>query len=507
MRDISSLLVILILSSVPYSIVQESVSYRETEKMWTATGYDCTNQTYSEGAFYADGTNGNDSWAGTSECPTVTIQRAVDLASQGDTIIVRSGTYHETVTLDEQDMTLRAEEGSRVILDGSESLIDDLGGTWVVHDSSSSEGTIWRAELSKDAWQLFVDYEEEMPARWPNANFSDGTALNDDEYWAHGSVDIGDFQTNESSDCPEGMVKFQDGGEYYCLNYVNGELEDDNGTYAGHSGLNNSGVNATGAIAVLNIGSFRTWSRNVTSHNTSNGSFSFEEVPSGEWKYKHHMYFLTQKLELLDVPGEWFFDHNSADNTVYYMPRDGKDPNEMNIRMKTQAFAILCADDDGVIVEGFDYFATTFSLDDCDGAQIRNSTLLYPSTSKRSLGHAGEDMDNRYVSRIEDCIGCLIDSCDFLYTDGAAFEAHGGASSSQNNSINNSYFYYIDWSGSDQKSLMTTIMMDGTTNRSPTTRCTKPGPPPPLGSATPRRSCSTRSSTPHTSNPTARSCR
>ena len=285
-----------------------------------------------------------------------------------------------------------------------------------------------------------------MPARWPNANFSDGTALNDDEYWAHGSVDVNDYETNETAPCNDGMVKYQSGSKYYCLDYVNGELEDDNSSYAGHDGLIDSGVNATGAIAVLNIGSFRTWSRNVTSHNTSNGSFTFQEVPSSEWKYKHHMYFLTQKLELLDVPGEWFFDHESSSNTVYYMPRDGSDPNDLDIRMKTQPYAILCSDDDGVVVEGFDYFATTFSLDDCDGSEIRNSTLLYPSTSKRSLGHAGEDMDNRHVSRVDDCIGCLIDSCDFLYTDGAAFEAHGGASSSQNNTINNSYFYHIDWS-------------------------------------------------------------
>ncbi|MCH2640584.1 MAG: hypothetical protein MKZ60_05375, partial [Candidatus Thalassarchaeum sp.] len=465
MRRTAVLLVILMLTSVAASMSNGYWMANEPLQMGSSSGASCTNQTHSGGAFYADIASGNDSWAGTSDCPTASIQAAVDLAGQGDSVIVMEGVYHEAITLDEPGMRLKAADGERVILDGSRSVKDDLGGSWSVHDSSSSEGTVWKADLSQEAWQLFVDYQEEMPARWPNANFSDGTALNDDEYWAHGSVDVNDYETNETAPCNDGMVKYQSGSKYYCLDYVNGELEDDNASYAGHDGLIDSGVNATGAIAVLNIGSFRTWSRNVTSHNTSNGSFTFQEVPSSEWKYKHHMYFLTQKLELLDVPGEWFFDHESSSNTVYYMPRDGSDPNDLDIRMKTQPYAILCSDDDGVVVEGFDYFATTFSLDDCDGSEIRNSTLLYPSTSKRSLGHAGEDMDNRHVSRVDDCIGCLIDSCDFLYTDGAAFEAHGGASSSQNNTINNSYFYHIDWSGSDQKSLMTTIMMDGTSNR------------------------------------------
>ena len=465
MRRTAVLLVILMLTSVAASMSNGYWMVNEPSQMGSSSGASCTNQTHSGGAFYADIVTGNDSWAGTSDCPTASIQVAVDLAGEGGSVIVREGVYHEVITLDEPGMRLKAADGERVILDGSRSVKDDLGGSWSVHDSSSSEGTVWKTDLSQDAWQLFVDYQEEMPARWPNANFSDGTALNDDEYWAHGSVDVDDYETDATTPCNDGMVKYQSGSNYYCLNYLNGELEDDNSSYSGHDGLIDSGVNATGAIAVLNIGSFRTWSRNVTSHNTSNGSFTFQEVPSSGWKYKHHMYFLTQKLELLDVPGEWFFDHESPSNTVYYMPRDGRDPNDLNIRMKTQPYAILCSGDDGVVVEGFDYFATTFKLDDCDGSEIRNSTLLYPSTSKRSLGYAGEDMDNRYVSRVDDCIGCLVDRCDFLYTDGAAFEAHGGASSSQNNTINNSYFYHIDWSGSDQKSLMTTIMMDGTTNR------------------------------------------
>ena len=465
MKRIAVLLVILMVSAVPASIDREFSLSTDKEIVFPSTSVNCSNQTHGGGSFFVDSTNGNDSWSGTYACPKGTIQSAVDLVAENGTVVVREGVYYETVTLGKQGVRLKAAEGERVILDGSRSVSNDLGGIWEIYDSTSTEGTVWKANLSEQAWQFFVDYEEEMPARWPNANFSDGTALNDDEYWGHGSVDVGDYETDSSTECNEGMVKHQNGNKYYCLNYINGELEDDNSSYLGHDGLIESGINATGAIAVLNIGSFRTWSRNVTSHNASNGSFTFQEVPSSEWKYKHHMYFLTQKLELLDVPGEWFFDHESPGNTVYYMPREGSNPNDLNIRMKTRAYSVLCTDNDDVIVEGFDYFASTFNLDDCDGSEIRNSTLLYPSTSKRSLGFAGEDMDDRFVSRVDDCIGCIVDSCDFLYTDGAAFEAHGGSSSSQNNTINNSYFYHIDWSGSDQKSLMTTIMMDGTANR------------------------------------------
>ncbi|MGY8716073.1 MAG: hypothetical protein ACKVI6_06505, partial [Candidatus Poseidoniales archaeon] len=463
MKHIEVIFVLFILLLSPVLMVQDNLSLKENQN-FVLSAAECANETYSSGPLYADIINGNDAWPGTIDCPKISIQSAIDAASDDGEVIVKSGTYHEIISLNKPGITLTAAEGERVILDGTESVNEDLGGNWEIHDSSSFSDIIWKADLSKDAWQLFIDYEEEMPARWPNANFSDDTALNDNEYWAHGNIDDGDYETDSSTSCNEGMVKYQSGSKYYCLNYVNGELQDDGGTYAGHDGLIDSGIDATGAIAVLNIGSFRTWSRNITSHTLSNGSMIFDIVPSDEWKYKHHMYFLTQKLNLLDTPGEWFFDHESSENTVYYMPRDGQNPNLLNIRMKTQAYSILCSDDDGVVVDGFDFFATTFSLDDCDASVIKNSNLVYPSTSKRSLGYAGENADERFVSRVDDCIGCIIDKCTFIYTDGAAFEAHGGAASSMNNQINNSYFYYIDWSGSDQKSLMTTIMMDGTSN-------------------------------------------
>ena len=207
MRRTAVLLVILMLTSVAASMSNGYWMANEPLQMGSSSGANCTNQTHSGGAFYADVASGNDSWAGTSDCPTASIQAAVDLAGQGDSVIVMEGVYHEAITLDEPGMRLKAADGERVILDGSRSVKDDLGGSWSVHDSSSSEGTVWKADLSQEAWQLFVDYQEEMPARWPNANFSDGTALNDDEYWAHGSVDVNDYETNETAPCNDGMVK------------------------------------------------------------------------------------------------------------------------------------------------------------------------------------------------------------------------------------------------------------------------------------------------------------
>ena len=129
----------------------------------------------------------------------------------------------ETVSLDSEGQTLRAASGARVILDGSESVTGDLNATWTQHSQLDS-GWVWKVDLPKDAWQLFLSYEEEMPARWPNANFSDFTALDDDDYWAHGTISGTDIDnTDDDGDgypdvgCPSGEELYLSGSDWYCV--------------------------------------------------------------------------------------------------------------------------------------------------------------------------------------------------------------------------------------------------------------------------------------------------
>ena len=83
----------------------------------------------------------------------------------------------------------------------------------------------------------------------------------------------------------------------------------DAGTEAGvHSGLNET-VNATGldpvgAIAIMNLGSFRSNSRIITDWNSNNVTFAYDGDGVG-WKTKHHAYFLevSENSSMLMVNG------------------------------------------------------------------------------------------------------------------------------------------------------------------------------------------------------------
>jgi hypothetical protein len=75
---------------------------------------------------------GNDENAGTSiDAPMRTIQNAVNVAQPGDTIMVRGGTYRETVTTSrsgtaEAPITIRNYEKEEVVVSGT----DVIAGEW-----------------------------------------------------------------------------------------------------------------------------------------------------------------------------------------------------------------------------------------------------------------------------------------------------------------------------------------------------------------------------------------
>ncbi|MDB2623701.1 putative Ig domain-containing protein, partial [Candidatus Poseidoniales archaeon] len=400
-----------------------------------SVGASCSYISRSAGeSIYVDPVNGSDDWDGTWSCPKATLSDALNESSANDEIVLYSGRYHENVTVDGKDnLLIRAANGARVVFDGTQSIADDMGVTWSTADSDG----IQEVTLPVDGWQLFLAYDEQVPARWPNAQFSDESVFNR-SYWAEGTL----TGSNNA--------------------YTIGWLTDAGPETGVHTGLNET-VNATGldpegAIAVMNLGSFRSNSREITDWNSANGTFAYDGTGVG-WKTKHHAYFLEGKRELIDVDGEWWFDN--PNNRLHYKTPTGQDANNLDLRVKVQPFAIDVENSDGVTIQGIDFFGTTVNFNECDGCSFTNSTLEYPSTSKRGLGIAGESEDDRWMTRFYRSTNSFVDNISITNTDGGALEFQGSAGQSNNNIVNNSYFHAIDWSAADQKGLMTSIYEGG----------------------------------------------
>lgn len=144
---------------------------------------------------------GNDSAAGTEGAPFRTLARAVAAARSGATIVLRGGTYHESVnTPSNKTLTIQAYPHEAVWLDGSTAVTGwtQHGSTWVhsgwtAHFDSSASSTC-NTTGNTQGW---VNAQHPMAAH-PDQVWVDGTPLN--QVGSASEVGPGDFYVDYSTD-------------------------------------------------------------------------------------------------------------------------------------------------------------------------------------------------------------------------------------------------------------------------------------------------------------------
>ena len=369
---------------------------------------------------YYVATYGDSANVGSFNYPFSSIQQAANVMNAGDICYIRQGVYHENIKLDSKDgssgspLVFSAYNDERVVLDGTV----PINSTWSIFN-----GNIWVAEIDYDIWQLFVDYQEMVMARWPNAFFEDGSIWDKESNWAHGTIDLDEnaYENGMMIDNPHGEIS-----------------------------LENIGFNVEGATAILNVGSFKTYTREILNHNGN--TFYYEPVDL--WKTKHHDYFLENKIEFLDSPGEWFYDVDSS--LVYFWAPNNANPNNLNIRGKVQSYAFEIIDSDYIEIRDLEFFGTTFKFENSDYSIVDHCNLVYPSCYKRMLGVVDIQPE---MSIFTSSSNCKVINSAFRFIDGSALEMYSGS-----NTIENCYFYHIDYTATDLNGLMTTIQMGGSNN-------------------------------------------
>ena len=384
--------------------------------------------------------NGSNSNSGTSiSSPFLTISHAVSQINPGDKIYIRRGTYHEEIIIDNIDSTSGNEtlisnyNNEQVIIDGTIA----VNGSW--SDDTIGGVAVKKIEnFSESISQLFVGNDQMVMARWPNAQFDDLT-IYDHDNWAHGeetgSTD-GSFLIDESYDNP------------------------------GSLSLANS-------IGILNVGSFRTFNREIATHTQQAGDDIITYTTpigenglgaglsnNGELKDKHHYFFFEGKKEFIDVENEWFLD--TTNDELYLNPPNGVDLFQTPIRGKIRDYSITIAGSEYLKINGLTFFATTIHARGSNNLEISECNFYYPSHSKRMLGDLSGANATTFgtgsgnTARVD---SSTVSGCLFIDTEGEALVIRG-----DNNTIKNSYFRNIDWSATELNGLMVSIFIDGTGN-------------------------------------------
>ena len=301
---------------------------------------------------------------GSAQRPFKALSELTDVLKPGDVCYVREGSYEEPLVLDglkgTKDAPIRiiAAEGASVRLDGTRSIEAE----W-----SKVKDGIYQAKLGYDVWQLFDGSRLLDLARWPNASVNDGSVW--DPHVSMRATDRNWINKLGRSDSvtQSGII----------LDQNHKDAHDNVNTQT----LAETGIDFTGAIAVLNIGHWLTWTRPILTHEAGSNEFTYDDAKTRMLKFLEYYIY---GLQALDRANEWWFDVESK--TLYLKPADGIHPDELELRGKVRDYNLRVQDCDYIEFDGIDFFATTFGINESSNILINDSQLLYPSTNKFVLG-------------------------------------------------------------------------------------------------------------------------
>merc|ERR1719357_85680 len=363
--------------------------------------------------FIVDGTIGDDLNNGQDiDHAFKTIKRCVEnLVNPGDKCSVRGGRYHETIHIE----GVRAPPKDPVIISGYEDEWPIWDGTvpiqphaWIFDETSN----ICSTGIEDDITALFLDDELLTPSRWPNALWSDKTIF-DNKNWRP---------------CDHAST--------------HGNIVD--------KLLAESGIDATGAMAILNVGSFDTWVREVTKHGAGSDNFDYNHDfgDNIHWRPNHNQYYLEASLALLDAPGEWYYDVKTK--VLHVIPPDEKSCGELiSLRGRTIDYGITITNSSGLTLSNFIFHGANIDAEG-EGHMANNHITLdslqmkFPSSSHRMLKEEVSPLVTKVMAGTKHSHPgtVTVTNCTFTGAEGAALVYTGTETL-----IHNNLFTYNDWTG------------------------------------------------------------
>ncbi|MEH6605523.1 MAG: hypothetical protein V7711_08080 [Pseudomonadales bacterium] len=391
----------------------------------------------------------------------------------GLTLYLREGEYLDSVTnlrvkgAAGNPVTIAAYPCENVRLTGAVALQQTKLSDWQQHYQN-----IYKIEVDRPVWQLFLDDQQMMPARWPNANFLPLTAANTSSVY---SINV--WAEGEDAPGKNGVMRNAISGVDSHAAYHN---------LATAKNYRGDALDASDAIIVANTASFISYSRMVKAYNDmpdfldyantsepeagidrsvghtpGSNVFTHEPVPGG-YKGKKLSYYLEAKLDLLDQSGEWYYEEVDGRHYVYlWAPSSGVPAGNINLR--DRGYAIDVGDWEYVQLKNIEYFATAVRCDPCHNITIEDSQFHFSAASRRMLKEWGDEETGYGRNQLiflssksvrPDDSGLIFRNNIVRDTDVQTLILSGGGAV-----IDNNDFYQLDYSAADTIAPDATVMI------------------------------------------------
>lgn len=240
--------------------------------------------------------------------PFKTITQASAIMSAGDTCYIHRGIYRETIVPQQSGTSgspIRyvAYNHDDVVISGTE-----VVSNWQVHSNNIYKATGVSMPLGNKN-MVFFNSDAQQLARWPND--LDGDPYTFDAY----------FIETASGTYSDSYITHYDIPDYW----------------------------TSGVIFYLGAHSGCSVQRTITGFDPGTHQLSFTPMPTGQWPFSNHwpgryenghrgIFYLLNRLEALDAPGEWYYD--SGASTLYFYAPAGVDPSSGVVEVAVRDKAI-----------------------------------------------------------------------------------------------------------------------------------------------------------------------
>ncbi len=371
---------------------------------------------------------GADTNPGTLALPLATIQKAATLAKAGDSVNIRAGVYHETVTpahagTATAPITYQAYNGESVTIDGADAITG-----WTL-----SSGSIYTA---LQPWDL-GDGNNQVFAGTPS------TQMLTDARWPNSGLDPMNVTTAIASKITATVAT----SGLSTATLTNAALTQPAGFWVG-------------ATIHIDPGAAWVWETGtVTASSPGSITFSYQQLTSYQVPGNGNQFYLTGALGALDAAGEFYHDPNSGTLSVW-SPAGGV---PTGVEAKHRLYAFELSNLSYINIQGLNLMASTidtnassshidinsiaasFVSNQLDNADTWNDKLA-PHTTGIILNGTWNTLRNSYVGYSSGdgvALGgsnntvqnCTINECDYAGYDEAAISILGSTDAALHNVI------------------------------------------------------------------------
>jgi hypothetical protein len=418
-----------------------------------------------QAADYFVASDGLDTNSGAINSPFLTIAKATGLASAGDFIYLRGGTYTEQIDITGltgtagNPVTISAYQDELVEFDGTKTISELGGSSWTLATTAfPGTTTIYKTTLTEDIWQLFVDKRVQVPARWPNAD----THPTDPIEWKTTGYDPGEgsgylaadgswwskWSTWANADAPGTVGDIGVRGDGYNQTENNSAPE-----FFDLAGTGKSFSGGTLIYSFLKQGGDGNQERLIATHTAGSNIMTHAGYTGNGIKKGHaelNKYYIIEHLQALDQAEEWYY--LAASKTLYLWAANDQNPNSLNVHGRVKKHHIV-GSGTFVTIKGLDFFAGTFQLTG-DNLSIEDSHFSYPDASTRMLGIYADDSADAML----DYGSLLLDGDNFIFENNVFQYSETGIKLETDLSLDaqfiNNLFQYISMVGMGNNALV-----------------------------------------------------